>query len=221
MPRTLELDGQVLSVTKILCLARNYAEHAKEMGGGVPKAPVFFLKPPSCLLPGGGEIRMPTDIGRVDVETELVAVLGRGGHDLSASEAMELVAGYAVFFDITGRDLQGQVRKDGGPWTVAKGYDTFGPISAPMPARAVRDPHDLRIRLKVNGVVRQDSNTRHMVFRIPETLAAISRVMSLEPGDLLATGTPEGVWPIVPGDVLEAEIPGVGALRCTVAARKP
>lgn len=221
MAHTLALDGTEYAVSKILCLARNYREHAKELGGLVPREPVFFLKPPSCLLPGGGEIAMPTGIGRVDVETELVAVLGKGGRDVSPSDAMRLVAGYAVFFDITARDLQGAARKEGQPWAAAKGYDTFGPISAPVPARNVADPHDLPIRVQVNGVVRQDSNTRHMVFRIPETLAAISRVMSLEPGDLLATGTPEGVWPIRPGDVLEGEIPGVGALRCTVAARKP
>jgi acylpyruvate hydrolase len=217
----LRIEGEVLEVSKIVCLARNYAEHAKELANVVPTQPVFFLKPPSCLLPGGGEIRMPMDMGRVDVETELVAILGRGGRDVHPSDAMELVAGYAVFFDITARDLQGRARKEGQPWTAAKGYDTFGPISAPIPARKVPDPHDLPIRLEVNGVVRQDSNTRHMVFRIPETLAAISRVMSLEPGDLLATGTPEGVWPLAPGDRLEAEILGVGSLRCTVAARKP
>lgn len=218
---TLYLDEAPLEVSKIVCLARNYEEHAKELGGVIPKQPVFFLKPPSCLVPGGGEIRIPPDIGRVDVETELVAILGQGGRDVPPSDAMRLVAGYAVFFDITARDLQGQARKEGQPWTAAKGYDTFGPISAPVAARLVPDPHNLGIRLKVNGSLRQDSNTKHMVFRIPETLAAVSRVMSLEKGDLLATGTPEGVWPLSPGDVLEAEIEGVGRLRCTVAARKP
>lgn len=217
----IQVGRERLEVTKILCLARNYSEHAKELGGVTPKAPVFFLKPPSCLVPGGGEIRLPTGIGRVDVETELAVVLGRGGHDVPPADAMKLVAGYAVFFDITGRDLQAQARKEGQPWTAAKGYDTFGPISEVVPASRVPDPHNLPIRLKVNGVVRQDSNTKHMVFKIPETLAAISRVTTLEPGDVLATGTPEGVWPLAPGDVLEAEISGVGALRCTVAARKP
>ena len=221
MAHTISVDGATYTVSKILCMARNYAEHAKELGGVIPKEPVYFLKPPSCLLPGGGEIRMPTGIGRVDVETELAVILGKGGHDLSPAEAMGLVAGYAVFFDITGRDLQSTARKEGQPWSAAKGYDTFGPISAAAAASRIPDPHNLPIRVTVSGVVRQDSNTKHMVFRIPETLAAISRVMSLEPGDILATGTPEGVWPLVPGDVLEGAIPGVGTLRCTVAARKP
>ncbi len=221
MAHTLDVDGRPLTVSKIVCMARNYAEHAKELGHALPKEPVYFLKPPSCLLPGGGEIRMPSGVGRVDVETELAVILGSSGRDLTATDAAKLVAGYAVFFDITGRDLQRTAAKDGNPWTAAKGYDTFGPISPVVPARSVPDAQNLPVRLRVNGTLRQDSNTKHMIFRIPETLAAVSRVMSLEPGDVLATGTPEGVWPIVPGDVLEAEIPGVGVLRCTVSARKP
>ena len=221
MAHTLVVDGKSLTVTKIVCLARNYAEHAKELGHALPKAPVYFLKPPSCLLPGGGEIRMPTSVGRIDVETELAVVVGGTGRDFAPAEAAKLAAGYAVFFDITGRDLQRAAAKEGNPWTAAKGYDTFGPISAVVPASRVPDPGNLDLRLRVNGTVRQDSNTRHMLFPIPETLAAISRVMSLEPGDILATGTPQGVWPIQPGDELEAEIPGVGRLACRVAARKP
>ncbi len=221
MAHTLDVDGRTLTVSKIVCMARNYAEHAKELGHALPKEPVYFLKPPSCLVPGGGEIRMPAGVGRVDVETELAVVVGGSGHDLTPSEAGRLVAGYAVFFDITGRDLQRASAKDGNPWTAAKGYDTFGPISPVVPAPKVPDPHNLDIRLLVNGTLRQNSNTKYMIFRIPETLAAVSRVMSLEPGDVLATGTPEGVWPILPGDTLEAEIAGVDRLRCTVTARKP
>lgn len=221
MAHTLNVDGRSLTVSKIVCMARNYAEHAKELGHPLPKEPVYFLKPPSCLLPGGGEIRVPTDQGRVDVETELAVIVGESGCDLTAEDAAKLVAGYAVFFDITGRDLQRVAAKAGNPWTAAKGYDTFGPISPVVPRSRVPDSGNLDLRLRVNGTVRQNSNTRHMVFGIPQTLAAISRVMSLEPGDILATGTPEGVWPIHPGDVLEAEIPGVGSLRCTVVARKP
>ncbi len=220
MAHTLDVDGKTVTVSKIVCMARNYAEHAKELGHALPKEPVYFLKPPSCLVPGGGEIRMPTNVGRVDVETELAVVLDGTGHDLAPAEAAKLVAGYAVFFDITGRDLQRTAAKEGNPWTAAKGYDTFGPISPVVPAHRVPDPGNLDLRLRVNGTLRQNSNTKHMIFRIPETLSAISRVMSLEPGDVLATGTPEGVWPINPGDILDAEIPGVGSLRCTVAARK-
>lgn len=221
MVHTLDVDGTTLTVSKIVCMARNYAEHAKELGHALPKEPVYFLKPPSCLLPSGGEIRIPVGVGRVDVETELAVVVGRTGCDLTPAEAAKLVAGYAAFFDITARDLQRAAAQVGSPWTAAKGYDTFGPISPVVPARQIPDPGALDLRLRVNGTVRQDSNTKHMIFKIPETLAAISRVMALEPGDILATGTPEGVHPIQPGDVLEAEIPGVGRLRCTVAARKP
>ncbi len=219
MAHTLDVDGRSYTVSKIVCMARNYAEHAKELGHALPKEPVYFLKPPSCLLPGGGEVRMPMGVGRVDVEMELAVIVGGPGRDLTPAAASQLVAGYAVFFDITGRDLQRTAAKEGNPWTAAKGYDTFGPISPVVPAGRVADAQHLPIRLRVNGTVRQDSNTEHMVFRIPETLAAISKVMALEPGDILATGTPEGVWPLAPGDVLEGEIPGVGRLRCRVAAR--
>lgn len=208
-----------MPVAKILCVARNYADHAKEMGTRVPEAPIFFLKPHTALLRDGGTILLPPESERIEVETELAAVLGRGGRDVPASDAMRLVAGYAVFFDVTARDLQGVARRDGSPWTAAKGFDTFAPVSAGVRASAVPDPHALSIRLRVNGTVRQDSNTRHMVFRIPELLAAASRIMTLERGDVLATGTPAGVWPVAPGDVLDAEIERVGRLRCPVEAR--
>lgn len=220
MSRVIEVGGRRVHATKVLCVARNYADHAKEMGTPVPPEPVFFLKPTSCLLPGGGTILLPPQSQRVEVETELAVILEHNGHDIPKDRALAFVAGYAVFFDITARDLQAQARKDGAPWTASKGFDTFGPISTGVAAARVPDPHNLPIRLKVNGVVRQDSTTGQMVFRIPDLIAAASRIMSLEKGDIFATGTPAGVWPIVPGDVLEAEIPGVGSLRCTAAARK-
>jgi 2-keto-4-pentenoate hydratase/2-oxohepta-3-ene-1,7-dioic acid hydratase in catechol pathway len=189
------------------------------MNNPVPAEPVFFLKPTSALLPGGGEILLPRESRRVEVETELAAILGHGGRDISPAHAMGHVAGYAVFFDITARDIQAKARREGAPWTASKGFDTFAPISVGVAASRVLDPHTLPIRLEVNGIVRQDSNTSQMVFRIPRLIAAASRIMSLERGDVLATGTPAGVWPIVAGDVLEAEIPGVGALKCTAVAR--
>ena len=211
--------GGRADVSKILCVARNYADHAKEMGTPVPKEPIFFLKPTTALLPNGGTILLPSQSKRVEVETELAVILGAGGIGVPAEEAMRLIAGYSVFFDITARDLQAKAREDGSPWTAAKGFDTFAPISATVPAERVSDPHALAIRLKVNGVVRQDSNTEQMIFRIPRLIEAASQIMTLEAGDVIATGTPAGVWPIVPGDRLEADIEGVGTLRCTVAAR--
>jgi len=189
------------------------------MGTPVPKEPIFFLKPTTALLPNGGTILLPPQSKRVEVETELAVILGTGGIDVPAKEAMALVAGYSVFFDITARDLQAKAREDGSPWTAAKGFDTFAPMSATVLAERVSDPHVLAIRLKVNGIVRQDSNTAQMIFRIPQLIEAASQIMTLEAGDVIATGTPAGVWPIVPGDRLEADIAGVGTLRCAVAAR--
>ncbi len=213
------VGDRVVRVPKILCVARNYADHAKEMGTPVPQEPIFFLKPTTALLPGGGTILLPPESKRVEVETELAVILKAGGRDVSAAKAMDLVGGYAVFFDITARDLQAKAREEGGPWTAAKGFDTFAPISKGVVALRGIDPHGLSIRLRVNGVVRQDSNTSQMVFRIPQLIEASSRIMTLEQGDVFATGTPAGVWPIVSGDVLEAEISRVGTLRCNVASR--
>ncbi len=219
MSRVITVGGRRIHATKVLCVARNYADHAKEMNTPVPTEPIFFLKPTTSLLPGGGRILLPPESHRVEVETELAVVLEHGGADLAPEQAMGLVAGYAVFFDITARDLQAKARTEGSPWTASKGYDTFAPISTGMAASRVPDPHGLPIRLKVNGVLRQDSNTSRMVFRIPQLIAAASRIMSLERGDVLATGTPAGVRPVVAGDVLEGEIPGVGSLACTAVAR--
>lgn len=220
MPPKILLEGRAVAVSKVVCVARNYADHAKEMGTPVPKEPVFFLKPSSALVPGGGTILLPPQSQRVEVETELAVILGAEGQDVRAADALGLVAGYAVFYDITARDLQATARKEGSPWTAAKGFDTFAPISEGVAASRISDPHSLKILLRVNGSIRQNSNTRHMVFRIPELIEAASRIMSLEAGDILATGTPAGVWPIVSGDELVGDIEGVGTLRCKVAPRK-
>jgi len=219
VPQVVKTDPRRVNVSKILCVARNYADHAKEMGTAVPTEPIFFLKPTTALLSTGGTILLPPHSKRVEVETELAVILGTGGREVPADKAMTLVGGYSVFFDITARDLQAKAREDGSPWTASKGFDTFAPMSEPVPPEHVSDPHALGIRLKVNGIVRQDSNTRQMIFRIPHLIEAASQIMTLEAGDVIATGTPAGVWPIVPGDRLEADIVGVGTLRCTVAAR--
>src|SRR3989475_10567030 len=136
------------------------------MGSPVPTQPIFFLKPTTALLPNGGTILLPPQSRKVEVETELGVILGSGGSDVPGDEAMALVAGYAVFFDITARDLQAKAREDGSPWTAAKGFATFAPVSEAVAAGRDLDPHQLPIRLRVNRAVPQDSNTNHMVFRI-------------------------------------------------------
>ena len=215
----LRVDGRRLQPAKILCVARNYSEHAKESGGDVPEVPVFFLKPLTALLASGGTILLPPESHRVELECELAAILGKGGRDVTKTRAMGLVMGYAVIFDITARDLQREAKEKGLPWTTAKGFDTFAPISAITPAKRVRDPHDLAIRAEINGEVAQDSNTHEMVHRIPDLIASASRIMTLERGDILATGTPAGVREIRAGDVLRGTIERVGRLDARVARK--
>ena len=215
----LRVDGRRLRPAKILCVARNYSEHAKESGGDVPEVPVFFLKPLTALLASGGTILLPPESHRVELECELAVVLGKGGRDVTKTRAMGLVMGYAVIFDITARDLQREAKEKGLPWTTAKGFDTFAPISAITPAKRVRDPHDLAIRAEINGEVAQDSNTHEMLQRIPDLIASASRIMTLERGDILATGTPAGVREIRAGDVLRGTIERVGRLDARVARK--
>src|SRR5437016_6081592 len=148
------VGDRVVRVPKILCVARNYADHAKEMGTPVPQEPIFFLKPTTALLPGGGTILLPPESKRVEVETELAVILKAGGRDVSAAKAMDLVGGYAVFFDITARDLQAKAREEGGPWTAAKGFGTFAPISKGFVADRGITPHGLTIWIRVTGCVR-------------------------------------------------------------------
>lgn len=207
--------------SKIVCVAKNYADHAREMGSEIPETPVFFLKPPSALLPGGGTVVLPAASSRVEVECELAAVIGRPCTRLDEAEAASSVVGYAVFFDMTARDLQAEAKRLGLPWTASKGFDTFAPMSAVRPAGDVGDPGRLDLRLSINGEVRQDANSRDMAFPVARLVAEASRIMTLEPGDVLATGTPAGVSVVRPGDRLEGSIERVGTLRCTVSAGNP
>ena len=204
---------------KILCVARNYAAHAKESGGEVPPEPVFFLKPTTALIESGGTILLPPESARVEEECELAVVIAKAGHNVPKEHAMALVLGYAVFLDITARDLQARAREAGLPWTAAKGFDTFGPISPIMPAREVGDPHDLAIRLEVNGEPAQVGTTRDMVHKVPDLIAHASAIMTLERGDVLATGTPAGVREIRDGDVLSGKIERVGRVEARVARK--
>jgi 2-keto-4-pentenoate hydratase/2-oxohepta-3-ene-1,7-dioic acid hydratase in catechol pathway len=207
-------DVPVQRPPKILCLGRNYREHAKEMQNAVPEQPMFFAKLTSALLPHEGNIRLPQNVGRVDHEIELAVIIGKTAGRVRAEEAMEYVAGYAIANDISARAMQKEAMSKGQPWTLSKGMDTFLPIGPYLvPADAVENPHNLEMELTVNDQMRQKSSTANMVFRIPEIIAYISRYVTLQPGDIICTGTPEGVGPIEPGDLVQAKIEGLGVLR--------
>src|SRR5712692_9975467 len=208
-----------LEPTKILCLGRNYKEHAHEMGGTVPQEPMLFLKPPSCLLGEGGVVELPPSSQVVHHEVELAVIMGKRAERVSSQDWEKYVYGYAIFLDITARDLQEEAKMRGEPWTVSKGFDTFGPASAITAKDAITDPHKLNISLKKNGQLKQDANTSHMIFKIPIIIEYASRIMTLEPGDIISTGTPEGVGEIRDGDRLEARIEELGSLSVSVRRR--
>jgi 2-keto-4-pentenoate hydratase/2-oxohepta-3-ene-1,7-dioic acid hydratase in catechol pathway len=199
-----------VSPSKIVCVGRNYVAHAKERGVEPPKEPLLFLKPPSALLQPGGAIVLPRESKRVEHEAELGVVIGRGGRDIPAASALAHVFGYTCVVDVSERDLQ----KTDGQWTRAKGFDTFCPVGPWIETEL--DPRATRIQCRVNGHTRQDGRTSEMIFDVPSLIAYISAAMTLEPGDLIVTGTPEGVGPLAPGDALEVEVVGIGVLSLTV-----
>ena len=210
-------SGQHFPIGKILCIGRNYAEHIKELGNPTPEAPVIFIKPASSVIGEGEAIVIPPYSHDCHHEAELALLIGRKGKDIPVAQAMDHVAGYGVGIDLTLRDVQGELKKKGLPWEIAKGFDTACPLSDFVEASNVADPQNLQIRLTVNGEMRQDGNTSMMIHRIPAVISHMSGCFPLEPGDVILTGTPAGVTRIVSGDELAAEIPGVAALRVSVA----
>jgi 2-keto-4-pentenoate hydratase/2-oxohepta-3-ene-1,7-dioic acid hydratase in catechol pathway len=203
--------------SKIVCVGRNYREHAAEMGNEVPTEPLLFLKPPSSLLPPGGTILRPKASARTDYEGELGVVIGRRCRQLSDSDDVRpYILGYTCVNDFTARDLQ---NKDS-QWTRAKGFDTFCPVGPVVTDDVNIDPWTgVQVETRVNGEVRQSGNTRNFIFPLDVVIRYISQIMTLEPGDLISTGTPEGVGPVVAGDALEVSIEGIGQLRNSVADR--
>jgi uncharacterized protein (TIGR00369 family) len=209
--------GERLRVGKILAVGRNYADHNVEMGNRPQAPPVVFLKPATAIVHDGGTVRIPPDAGEVHHEVELVAVIGKHGRAIAEADALDHVLGYAVGLDMTLRDLQSAAKQKGEPWAMAKGFDTSAPISAVAPREQVGDGSGLRLTLDVNGERRQDGSTSAMLHPVAALIAEVSRWVTLERGDLLFTGTPAGVGPVGPGDVLEAHLEGVASLRVTVA----
>jgi 2-keto-4-pentenoate hydratase/2-oxohepta-3-ene-1,7-dioic acid hydratase in catechol pathway len=202
--------------SKVVCVGRNYAAHARELGNDVPVRPLLFLKPPSSLLATGESIVLPLESQQVEHEAEIAVIIGRRAAHVAESEAMTVIGGFAPLNDVTARDLQ----KLDVQFTRAKGYDTFCPIGDMTRAVRVRDWRDLEIVCRVNGEERQHGSARDMVFGIPALIAYISRIMTLEAGDIIATGTPEGVGPLVPGDLVEIEMPGFETVANPVVAHE-
>ncbi|MGQ0550758.1 MAG: fumarylacetoacetate hydrolase family protein [Armatimonadota bacterium] len=206
----------------IFCMGRNYAEHAKESGSAVPTVPVFFTKPPTCVVGPDAPVVHHTVTRALDYEVELAVIFGKRGRDIPVERALDYVFGYTIMNDITARDLQRRHEQ----WFKGKSLDTFAPLGPAVIHRsAVPDPQNLRLRMTVNGEVRQDASTRSMVFTVKQLIEVLSAGMTIEPGDILATGTPEGVamgrtpppW-LRHGDVVEASIDGIGVLRNQIVA---
>jgi 2-keto-4-pentenoate hydratase/2-oxohepta-3-ene-1,7-dioic acid hydratase in catechol pathway len=196
---------------KIVCIGRNYAAHARELGNEAPKEPLLFFKPSTSLLRPGGTIVLPRQSERVEHEAELGVVIGKRCKNVARADALACVFGYTCVGDITARDLQ---KKDG-QWARAKGFDTFCPAGPWIETDL--DPSALRVACRVSGQLRQDGSTKDMIFDVSALVAYISEAMTLEPGDVISTGTPEGVGPLCPGDLLEIEIERIGVLRASVA----
>lgn len=193
--------------SKIVCIGRNYVDHAKELGNDVPVEPLFFLKPPSAIIGDGDAIVLPPQSDRVEFEGEIAIVIGKTLKNASEAEAIEGIAGVVALNDVTARDLQ---FKDS-QWTRAKGFDTFCAVGTPK--AGTFDFANLEVVTRVNGVERQRAKGSSMVFSVPFLLSYVSHVMTLEPGDLLATGTPAGVGKLASGDVVEVEIVGVSTVK--------
>lgn len=200
---------------KIVALALNYRDHAAEFGRAVPEEPLIFLKPPSAVIGPGEPIVLPRQSRRVDYEAELAVVMGKTARRVPEEAAWDYILGYTCMNDVTARDLQ---KKDG-LFTRAKGFDTFAPLG-PWIETELADPHNLTVETWVTGERRQQGNTRDLIFNVPALIAFISRIMTLHPGDVIATGTPAGVGPLKPGDMVEVRVEGIGALANPVIAER-
>lgn len=208
---------QRFPVARIWCVGRNYAAHAREMGSDPDREPPFFFAKPSTSLVIDGRVPYPPATADLQHEVELVVALRAGGRDITAETALDHVFGYAVGVDLTRRDLQHDAKKHGRPWDMAKGFDGAAPCSVLAPVASVGHPDHGSIVLAVNGIPRQRGDLRDMIWSVAETIAALSRLVTLHPGDLIFTGTPEGVGPVHPGDELTCAIEGLPLLTVTIA----
>jgi fumarylpyruvate hydrolase len=210
--------GGAFPVRRIFCVGRNYAAHVREMGGD-PRAepPIFFTKPADAVVTAGAPMPYPPATANLHHEMELVVAIGTGGTDIAETDALAHVWGYAAGLDMTRRDLQAEAVRAGRPWDMAKGFDASAPIGEIAPVSRIGHPQAGQIRLTVNGEVRQNADLADMIWNVPAIVAALSRLVRLAPGDLIFTGTPDGVGAVVAGDVLEGEIAGIGHVKTRIA----
>ncbi|WP_374346014.1 fumarylacetoacetate hydrolase family protein [Phenylobacterium sp.] len=215
-PVAVPVEGEtaLFPVRRILCVGRNYAAHRREMGGDDRDPPFFFAKPADAIVLPGEDVPYPPKTGNLHHEIELVVALKGGGADLTPEAALNLVFGYAVGVDLTRRDLQNAAKDKGHPWEAGKAFDASAPISAIRKWDAA--PPQGRIAVSVNGAVKQDATVADMIWNVAEVIAEASKLWTLAAGDLIYTGTPEGVGPLKPGDLVEGEVEGVGQIRFKV-----
>lgn len=213
---TIKNTNQQIPVGKIVCVGRNYSEHAKELGNEVPEKPLVFLKPASALIFSGDKIRYPSFSNEMHHEVELVLLIGKKIKDANLKEAEDAIEAYGVGLDMTLRDIQTKLKEKGHPWTIAKGFDTSAVVSDFISKKEYTLTLNERIILSVNGVKRQDDLLNKMIFSPAEIVEYISSLMTLEEGDLIYTGTPAGVSKVIPGDKIHVEIEGIVFLDCSV-----
>ena len=210
-------DARRFAVNRIYCVGRNYADHAREMGHDPDREPpFFFMKPASAIVTDGANMQYPSLSNDVHHEIEMVVAIGKGGANIAADKALEHVYGYGVGLDMTRRDLQGEAKKMGRPWDTGKAFDQSAPCSALVPVAECGHPSKGSIRLMVNGEVRQEGDLNQLIWNVPDTIAYLSTLFTLQPGDLIFSGTPAGVGPIKKGDVLEGEIAGLPVLKTKI-----
>jgi fumarylpyruvate hydrolase len=211
-------SNKVFPVGRIYCVGRNYAEHAREMGHDPEREPpFFFMKPADAIVQNGATIPYPQMTKDLHHEIEMVVAIGKGGADIAEDKALDHVFGYGVGLDMTRRDLQGEAKKMGRPWEMGKAFDHSAPCTALKPVSMVGHPAKGAIWLKVNGVVKQNGDLAEMIWNVPETIAYLSKLVTLRPGDLIMSGTPAGVGPVQRGDKLEGHVDGVGDLTVAYA----
>ncbi|MGH3342418.1 MAG: fumarylacetoacetate hydrolase family protein [Carbonactinosporaceae bacterium] len=208
--------GAAFPVLRVFCVGRNYAEHAVEMGHDPDREPpFFFMKPADAVVPTGSVLPFPSATADLHHEIELVVALGQGGANIAETDALAHVYGYAVGLDMTRRDLQAEAKKAGRPWDMAKGFDRSAPMSPIRPASEIGHPESGAIWLRVNGESRQEGDLAQQIWKVPETIAYLSTLIELRPGDLIMTGTPKGVGQVQRGDHLEGHVDAVGDLTVT------